>query len=92
MATAWPWPYPESYAQAEQHMPKVTIPMNRADPFFERDATGWQLIDLNTGRVAMNYNLYNNTNRVVAYDPKTGRPEDTAYQNPETRISPQVHY
>jgi len=92
MATAWPWPYPESYAQAEQHMPKVTIPMNRANPFFERDATGWQLIDLHTGRVAMRYNLYNNTNRIVAYDPKTGRPEDKMYQSPESRISPQLRY
>jgi len=52
MATAWPWPYPESYAQAESHLPKLTVPMNRADPFFERDATGWQLIDLATGRIA----------------------------------------
>ncbi len=46
MATAWPWPYPQSYAQAESHLPKLTVPMNRADPFFERDATGWQFIDL----------------------------------------------
>ena len=40
----------------------------------------------------MRYNLYNNTNRVVTYNPKTGRPEDTLYQNPENRIGPQVHY
>ncbi len=81
MATAWPWPYPQSYAQAESHMPKLTVPMNRADPFFERDATGWQFIDLETGRVAMDYNLYNNTNRTVAYNPKTGQPEDTQFQD-----------
>jgi len=92
MATAWPWPYPESYAQAVHHLPKVTIPMNRADPFFERDATGWQLIDIDTGRVSTKYNLYNNQNRVVAYNPETGRPEDTVFQKPEARISPQVHY
>jgi 3',5'-cyclic AMP phosphodiesterase CpdA len=92
MATAWPWPYPESYAQAKSHLPKLTVPMNRADPFFERDATGWQLIDVATGRVAMNYNLYNNTNRTVAFNPKTGQPEDSAYQDPESRIAPQVHY
>ncbi|MEE4271766.1 MAG: metallophosphoesterase [Thermoanaerobaculales bacterium] len=92
MATAWPWPYPESYVQAESHLPKLTIPMNRADPFHERDATGWQFIDMNTGRVAMSYNLNNNTNRTVAYNPDTGRPEDTEFQSPESRISPQIHY
>ena len=42
-------------------MPELTVPMNRADPFFERDATGWQFIDVHTGRVALKYNLYNNT-------------------------------
>lgn len=83
MATTWPWPYPESYAQAESHLPKLTVPMNRADPLFERDATG---------RIAMNYNLYNNQNRTVAHNPKTGRPEDTAFQDPGSRIDPQVHY
>ena len=54
--------------------------------------TGWQLIDLDTGKIAMRYNLYNNTNRTVAYNPETGRPEDAAFQDPESRISPQVHY
>jgi 3',5'-cyclic AMP phosphodiesterase CpdA len=92
MATAWPWPYPESYAQAKSHLPKLTVPMNRADPFFERDATGWQMIDIETGRIAMRYNLYNNENRTVAYDPKTGEPRDTAFQDPASRIPPQTHY
>jgi 3',5'-cyclic AMP phosphodiesterase CpdA len=92
MATAWPWPYPRSYAQAESFMPKITVPMNRADPFFERDATGWQFIDMKTGRIAMEYNLYNNTNRTVAFNPKTGRPEDTAYQAPGDRITPRIQY
>ena len=92
MATAWPWPYPDSYAQAEHHMPKLTVPMNRADPFHERDATGWQLIDLASGRIAMNYNLYNNTNRTVKYNPANGKPEDTFYQAESRRIAPQRHY
>ena len=92
MATAWPWPYPQSYAQAEHTMPKLTVPMNRANPFFERDATGWQFIDLATGKVAMKYNLYNNTNRVVAFDPATGKPMDKTYQDPAARIAPQDHY
>jgi 3',5'-cyclic AMP phosphodiesterase CpdA len=92
MATAWPWPYPQTYAQAKHDMPKLTVPMNRADPFFERDATGWQFINLKKGRVAMDYNLYNNTNRTVAFNPKTGRPEDTKYQDPQKRVAPQIHY
>ncbi len=92
MATAWPWPYPSAYAQAESHMPKVTVPMNRADPFFERDATGWQFINLKTGRVDLEYNLYDNANRTVAYNPATGRPEDSKYQDPENRIPPQIQY
>ena len=92
MATAWPWPYPESYAQAEQHMPKLTVPMNRGNPFFERDATGWQLIDLNSGRTAMRYNLYNNTNRTVKYNPETGQPEDVQFQQPSSRVVPQIRY
>jgi Icc protein len=92
MATAWPWPYPQSYAQAQHSMPKLTVPMNRADPFFERDATGWQLVDLESGRTRLRYNLYNNTNRVVAYDPQKGRPEDQAFQDEAHRIPSQVHY
>ncbi len=92
MATAWPWPYPQSYAQAESHLPKLTVPMNRADPFFERDATGWQLINMKSGRVTMAYNLYDNTNRTVAFNPKTGQPEDTVFQNTAQRIPPQTHF
>ncbi len=92
MATAWPWPYPQSYAQVKSYLPKLTIPMNRADPFFERDATGWQLLDLASGKPAVHYNLYNNTNRTVAYNPKTGQPEDSAYQDESRRIAPQIHF
>jgi hypothetical protein len=92
MATAWPWPYPQSYAQAKPSLPKITVPMNRADPFFERDATGWQFIDMKTGRVSMEYNLYSNTNRVVTFNPATGRPEDREYQSPSKRIPPQIHF
>jgi len=81
MATAWPWPYPSTYAQAETYLPKLTIPMNRADPFFERDATGWQMVNVNTGRVDLVYNLYNNRSRTVAFDHKRGHPADTAFQD-----------
>lgn len=92
MATAWPWPYPQSYAQAETYLPKLTVQMNRANPFFERDATGWQFINLKTGRVTMDYNLYNNTNRTVAYNPKTGQPEDIQFQDKDKRLPAQTHF
>lgn len=92
MATAWPWPYPATYSQVEQHLPKLTVPMNRADPFFERDATGWQFINLATGNVDMRYNLYNNSSRTVAFNPKTGQPEDAMYQPADQRIPPQIHF
>ena len=92
MATAWPWPYPQSYAQAPSYLPKLTVPMNRADPFFERDATGWQFVNLKTGKVDVNYHLYDNSPRTVAFNEKTGRPEDTIYQGANKRIPPQTHY
>ncbi len=92
MATAWPWPYPQSYALAESHLPVLTVPMNRADPFFERDATGWQFMNVKTGRVDLTYQLPNNTTRTVAFNAKTGKPGDIAYQEKTKRIPPQDHY
>lgn len=92
MATAWPWPYPASYAQAEQYLPKLTVPMNRADPFFERDATGWQFINMASGNVDLRYTLYENRSRTVAFNPSAKQPEDGAYQAENARIPPQNHY
>ena len=92
MATAWPWPYPSTYAQAESHMPILTVPMNRADPFNERDATGWQFMNMHSGRVDLAYNLYNNQNRNVVFDTSKGHPVDTGYQDEAARIAPQKHY
>ncbi|MBG0795528.1 metallophosphoesterase [Methylocystis sp. H62] len=92
MATAWPWPYPDTYAQAGAHVPVLTVPMNRADPFFERDATGWQMIDVNSGRVTARYQLWDNGERVVGYDPKLGKPVDKKYQEAIVRKAPQLHY
>ncbi len=92
MATAWPWPYPATYKQKESYLPKLTVNMNRADPFFERDATGWQFINLHTGRTDVHYKLPGNQNRVVAWNEKTGRIEDTQFQNAENQIPPQAHY
>ncbi|MBI3561436.1 MAG: metallophosphoesterase [Gammaproteobacteria bacterium] len=92
MATAWPWPYPATYAQAQSFLPKLTVEMNRADPFFERDATGWQYIDVYSGHVREHYQLAENTRRTVAFNPKTGQPEDTRYQAPDRRLLSQNHY
>ncbi len=92
MATAWPWPYPSTYAQAESHLPILTVPMNRADPFNERDATGWQFMNMHSGRVDLAYNLYNNQSRNVVFDPSKGHPVDKAYQDETARIAPQKHY
>ncbi len=66
--------------------------MNRADPFFERDGTGWQFIDVHTGKADLTYQLYNNESRAVAFNETTGRPEDTNYQSEGSRIPPQMHY
>jgi Icc protein len=92
MSTAWPWPYPESYAQAESHLPVLTVPMNRADPFNERDATGWQFMNVHTGRVDLEYTLYNNSNRIVAFDEESGHPRDVSYADPLQRTPAQRHY
>lgn len=92
MATSWPWPYPQSYSQAESHLPVLTVPMNRADPFHERDATGWQFVNMNSGRVTATFQLPDNQNRKVAYNEKTQQPEDVSFQDPKNRIPPQEHY
>jgi Icc protein len=92
MATAWPWPYPSSYSQVETYLPKLTVEMNRADPFFERDATGWQFINMHSGNVDMSYLLPDNQNRVVAFDTKSGKPVDTRYQQVDERVPAQKQY
>jgi len=93
MATAWPWPYPVSYSQLKNKVPEMTVFMNRADPFKERDATGWGKIDLAGGKgFAHHYELWENSPRTVKKDPGLKRPEDTKYQDPKKRIPPQEHY
>ena len=92
MATAWPWPYPASFTQKASYLPKLTVQMNRADPFFERDATGWQFINMHTGDVDVHYLLPDNRNRVVAFNDQQGHPGDTLYQPESDRIPPQRHY
>jgi Icc protein len=92
MATAWPWPYPETYAQAQPNFPSITVPMNRGNPFFERDATGWQSVEAGDGRLTVRYKIHENADRVVGYNPATGQPEDRDYQDPARRIPAQTHY
>lgn len=92
MATAWPWPYPKTYAQNKEYVPKLTVEMNRANPFFERDATGWQFIDVHSGRVDANYILPDNSNRTVAWNASKGHPEDKNYPSTDARSAPQTHY
>jgi 3',5'-cyclic AMP phosphodiesterase CpdA len=91
MATAWPWPYPGTYAQATSHLPVMTVEMNRADPFNERDATGWQLVDVHSGRVDVNFNLYGNQNRTVSFNKVKQQPEDTKYTT-HAKQPAQNHY
>jgi 3',5'-cyclic AMP phosphodiesterase CpdA len=53
LSTAWPWPY------APQGLPKLTVRMNRSDPFDEFDGCGDGSVDvLKTGRVDKSYNLW----------------------------------
>jgi len=53
LSTAWPWPY------APQGLPKLTVRMNRSDPFDEFDGCGDGTVDVSrTGRLDKNYNLW----------------------------------
>ncbi len=92
MATAWPWPYPETFVQEASYLPKLTVEMSRADPFFERDGTGWQFINMHTGDVDVHYALPDNENRVVAFNEQQDKPVDSLYQDESKQIPPQDHY
>ncbi len=92
MSTAWPWPYPVSYKQKPNQVPKLTVFMNRADPFKERDATGWSILNLEDGRVTNHYKLWENKDRILKYDKEKGHLVDMEYQDPSKRIPPQTHY
>lgn len=53
LSTAWPWPY------APQGLPRLTVQMERSDPFDEADGTGDGTFDMHPGRhVDANYNLW----------------------------------
>ena len=92
MSTAWPWPYPQSYAQAESHLPIMTVPMNRADPFDERDATGWQFMNMHSGRVDLDFNLYANQSRKLAWNEEKKQLVDTSFADSGTLTPAQTHF
>ena len=53
LATSWPWPY------APEGLPKLTVRMNRADPFDELDGCGDGSVDVfKNGRADKHYNLW----------------------------------
>ncbi|MEW6208216.1 MAG: metallophosphoesterase [Acidobacteriota bacterium] len=53
LSTAWPWPY------APEGLPKLTVQMDRADPFDEADGTGNGTVDVyRGGYVDKNHNLW----------------------------------
>lgn len=54
LSTAWPWPY------APSGLPRLTVQMNRPDPFNQTDGMGDGTINVNAaGRVNKEYNLWN---------------------------------
>lgn len=53
LSTAWPWPY------APEGLPKLTVQMDRADPFDEADGTGNGTIDIyKGGYIDKHHNLW----------------------------------
>ncbi|MEX0738234.1 MAG: metallophosphoesterase [Pseudohongiella sp.] len=49
VATAWPWPNPQTANQAGSHIPMLTVPL--ASPPGTSDGASWQLVNLYSGRV-----------------------------------------
>ncbi len=76
-ATSWPWPYPQAASGAQAMLPKLTVPMNRSGGALERDTTGWQILDLSNGNVAMNYKLDGARSRNVAIHRRSGAVRDS---------------
>jgi 3',5'-cyclic-AMP phosphodiesterase len=61
LGTAWPWPY------APEGLPKLTVQMNRPDPFDQVDGLGTGTIDVKaSGRVDKHYNFWNRDPMVVS--------------------------
>ncbi len=63
LSTAWPWPY------APSGVPKLTIQMDRADPFDQFDGCGDGTFDvLSSGQVNTTYNLWARKPRLITYE------------------------
>jgi 3',5'-cyclic AMP phosphodiesterase CpdA len=63
LSTAWPWPY------APTGLPKLTIQMDRVDPFDQFDGCGDGTVDARAdGQVNKNYNLWSRNPISVSYD------------------------
>jgi Icc protein len=61
LSTAWPWPY------APSGLPRLTVQMNRADPFNQTDGLGDGLVRIKaTGRVDKEYDLWNRNPMIVS--------------------------
>jgi 3',5'-cyclic AMP phosphodiesterase CpdA len=62
LSTAWPWPY------APEGLPKVTLQMDRPDPFDQFDGCGDGTVDvLAGGQVDKHYNLWDRNPTSVTY-------------------------
>ncbi len=70
LSTAWPWPY------APTGLPKVTIQMDRADPFDQFDGCGDGTVEVRKdGQINKNYNLWSRNPMKVTYETiATGKP------------------
>jgi 3',5'-cyclic AMP phosphodiesterase CpdA len=63
LSTAWPWPY------APTGLPKITIQMDRADPFDQFDGCGDGTVEVRKdGEVNKNYNLWSRNPFKVTYE------------------------
>ncbi len=61
LSTAWPWPY------APEGLPRLTVQMNRPDPFNQTDGLGDGTLRVKkTGRVDKHYNLWNRNPMIVS--------------------------
>jgi len=62
LSTAWPWPY------APTGLPKLTLQMDRPDPFDQFDGCGDGTVDvLKAGQVNANYNLWDRNPVTISY-------------------------
>ena len=63
LSTAWPWPY------APEGIPKLTMQMDRPDPFNQFDGMGWGIIDtFPNGHVNKTYKLWERNPMFVSHE------------------------